>query len=229
MAAFLKKHEKWIFILLGVLALVGAVLLLFVAAPRANAEYKRVMDIVIGILFLLLFILCLAYILLTRDKDPNFFLFDRAKKKNIPVNKLSFTVVNERMNFLETMVCSSEEELWKKNILENAELGYHNVYRPLLAYKMIYDLADRDLDTYWFYLYNIPSPVLSALCRALEEGGDADFAKMLHSAVEKYRDCQDPGEKKAREEKLREFVCKNMGYLRGKMMQYVKKNIDLFY
>ena len=229
MAAFLKKHEKWIFILLGVLAFAGAILLLFVAAPRANAEYKRAMDVVIGILFLILFSLCLAYILLTRDKDPNFFLFDRVKKKNNPINKLSFTVVNERMNFLETMVCSSEEELWKKNILENAELGYHNVYRPLLAYKMIYDLADRDLDTYWFYLYNIPTPVLSALCRALEEGGDAEFAKMLHGAIEKYRDCQEPGEKKAREEKIREFVCKNMGYLRGKMMQYVKKNIDLFY
>ena len=228
MAAFLKKYEKWVLALLGIAGLVGAILLLFVAAPRATS-YKRAMDIVIGLLLLLLFVLCLCYFFLTRDKDPNFFLFDRAKKKNLPINKLSFTVVNERMNFLETMVSSSEEELWKKNILENAELGYRNIYRPLLAYKMIYDLADRDLDTYWFYLYNIPSSVLSALCRALEEGGDAEFAKMLHNAVQKYQDCAEPTEKKAREEKIREFVCKNMSYLRGRMMQYVKKNIELFY
>ena len=180
-------------------------------------------------MLLLLFALCLCYFLVTRDKDPNFFLFDRAKKKNLPLNKLTFTVVNERMNFLETMVCSSEEELWKKNILENAELGYRNVYRPLLAYKMIYDLADRDLDTYWFYLYNIPSSVLSALCRALEEGGDAEFAKMLHNAVVKYQECEEPTQKKAREEKIREFVCKNMSYLRGRIMKYVQKNIELFY
>lgn len=229
MAAFLKKHEKWIFILIGLLAFVGAILMLFVAAPHANAPYKRTMDIIIGLLFLLLFSLCLAYMLLTRDKDPNFFLFDRAKKKNQPLNKLSFTTVNERLNFLETMICSSEEDLWKKNLLENTDLGYHNVYRPLLAYKMIYDLADRDIDTYWFYLYNVPSPILSAICRALEEGGGTEFAKMLHSAVEKYRECQDPAQKKAREEALRTFVCKNMGYLRGEMMKYVKKNIDLFY
>ena len=71
--------------------------------------------------------------------------------------------------------------------------------------------------------------MLNALCRALEEGGGAEFAKILHNSVQKYQDCTDPTEKKAREEKIREFVCKNMSYLRGRMMQYVKKNIELFY
>ncbi|MBQ7172785.1 MAG: hypothetical protein IJR88_01520 [Clostridia bacterium] len=229
MAAFLKKNEKWLMGLLSVLALAGAVLFLFVAAPGADAAYRRTMDIIIGLLMLLLCGLCVAYLILTRDSDPNFFLFDRAKKKNIPVSRLSFTTVNERMNFLETVVCSSVEELWTKNILENAELGYRNVYRPLLAYKMIYDVADLDVESQWNLLYNVPSSVLSALCRALEEGGDAEFAKMLHGAVEKYQNCTDAAEREARAAKIREFVCKNMSYLRGRIMQYVKRNIEFFY
>ena len=228
MAAFLKKNDKWLMGLLAALALLGAILF-FIGASNADAGYKVTMDVIIGILMLILSGLCVAYLFLVRDKDPNFFLFDRAKKKNMPLSKLTFTTVNERMNFLETVVCSSVEELWTKNILENAELGYRNVYRPLLAYKMIYDVADLDVESQWNLLYNVPSSVLSALCRALEEGGDAEFAKMLHNAVEKYQECKDNAQKEARAAKIREFVCKNMSYLRGRIMQYVKKNVELFY
>lgn len=229
MAAFLKKNEKWLIGLLGLLALAGAIFFLFVWAPGAKADYQRTMDIIIGILALVLAGLCLTYLILVRDKDPNFFLFDRAKKKNMPLEKLSFTIVNERMNFLETVVCSSADELWTKNVLEIAELGYKNIYRPLLAYKMVYDLADLDVESQWNLLYNVPSSVLNALCRALEEGGDAEFAKMLRNEVEKYQTCTGADQKEARAARIRESVCKNMSYLRGRIMQYVKKNIELFY
>ena len=92
-----KKKLPLIVSVVGVLSLIGAVLLLFVAAPNADAAYKRVLEILIGVLMLLLSGLAAFYVYVTRDAEPNFFLFDRAKKRNIPVENLTFTIVNERM------------------------------------------------------------------------------------------------------------------------------------
>ena len=228
---FLKKNEKWILGVLGILGLIGAICMLFVAAPRADAGYKRAMDVIIGLLMLLLFGLCLSYFLLLRDKDPHFFLFDRVKKKNLPLNKLTFPMVNERMNYLETQVCNSTEELWKKNILENTELGYRNVYRPLLAWKMVYDLADRDVDSEWEHLYEVSPEILASLCRALEDGGAGDFAKSLYSFVSAYQAQSDEATREKYRVTIRKFICNgtNMKYIRGKMLEYIKKNVELFY
>ena len=60
-----------------------------------------------AVLMLLISILIGAYLWLSRDTYPNFFLYDRKKRRNIPVDKLTFKTVNERMTFMLTGIADS--------------------------------------------------------------------------------------------------------------------------
>lgn len=217
----LKKKIPLILLIAGAVSFVGAILILCFAVPKADATYKRVLEVIISCLMILLSLLIFYYLWITRDAEPNFFLFDRAKKRNIPVENLNFTIVNERMSFFLTMVCESAEQLWQEDVLESdRKLGYRRVYRPLLAYKMLYDLADKDIATYWNLLFNAKQSTVDSLCSALEQGGEQEMVKAFRYIMENYR---------SNPEKIKDFVCGNMRYIRGRMLGYIKKNIEMFY
>lgn len=217
----LKKILPLILMILGAVSLIGAILIFVLAVPKADAVYKKVLEIIIASLMIVLSLLSALYLLLTRDSEPNFFLFDRAKKRNIPVENLTFAIVNERMTFFLTMVCESVEQLWNEDVLEHdRKLGYRRVYRPLLAYKMLYDLADKNIATYWELLYNANGATVASLCSALEQGGEAEMVKAFRYLMENYRGTP---------EKIKDFVEGNQKYIRGRMLGYIKKNIELFY
>ena len=217
----LKKILPLVILIVGVLSFIGAVLILIFAVPNADAAYKRVLEIVISVLMLLLSGLAVFYRVITRDADPNFFLFDRTKRRNIPVENLNFDIVNERMSFFLTMVCQTVEQLWTGDVLESdRKLGFRRVYRPLVAYKMLYDLADKDEDSYWALLYSASPATLNSLCSALEQGGEREMVKAFRYITENYRDNPD---------KIKDFVCGNMRYIRGRLLGYIKRNIELFY
>ncbi|MBE6553526.1 MAG: hypothetical protein E7666_04195 [Ruminococcaceae bacterium] len=217
----LKKSIPVIVSSVGVLSLIGAILIFVLAVPNANAAYKQVLEVILACLMLLLAACAGYYMFITRDVDPNFFLFDRAKKRNIPVENLTFTIVNERMTFFLTMVCESVEQLWQENVLESdRKLGYRRVYRPLLAYKMIYDLADKNLDSYWDAMLNAAPDVLNSLYSALAQGGEQEMVKAFRYIMENYR--ENPS-------KIKDFIIGNQKYIRGRMLGYIKRNIELFY
>ena len=65
---------------------------------------------------LLLSLLILYYLYITRDAEPNFFLFDRAKKRNIPVENLNFTIVNERIDTIQAMLNHSDTKVTMRYI-----------------------------------------------------------------------------------------------------------------
>ena len=128
---------------------------------------------------------------------------------------------NEKMNFYLTMVCDSPEQLWQEDILERERvLGYRRVYRPLLAYKMLYDLADKKIAAYWELLLDAKDETIVSICGALEQAGEQEMAKAFRFLMANYRE---------KPEKIKDFVEGNSRYIRGKMIGYVKKNIELFY
>lgn len=216
-----KKKLSLIMLIVSCVSIIGAILLFFVAVPSATAAYKKGLEIVMGVLLILISALIAYYLWLTRDNDPNFFLFDRAKKRNIPVEALTFTTVNERMNIYLSMVCDSVEELWQDEILENErKLGYRKVYRPLLAYKMLYDLADKNTESYWSLLIQAKPETVDSLCSALAQGGETEMVKAFRYIMANYR---------GNPAKIKDFVIGNMKYIRGRMMGYVKKRIEFFY
>ncbi len=217
----LKKKLPLIMAIVGVISLVCAILLFALALPHADAGYKRGLIVSIAILMILLTALIGYYLYVIRDAEPNFFLFDRVKKKNIPLDDLTFKIVNERMTFFQSLVSSSMEQLWQSEVLNsNVQMGQRKVYRPLLAYKMLYDLPDKDIAAYWDLLFRASPETIDALCGALEQGGEQEMVKAFRYIMENYRDNPD---------KIKDFVRGNMRYIRGRMLGYIKKNIELFY
>lgn len=218
------KLKKWLPAVLAVVALASlvlAIVLLFVAVPNANAGYKRVLGIISAILFIVLFLLIAYYLFLLRDTESNFFLFDRAKRRNIDIDQLTFAIVNERMNFFLVYINVKPEQLWQGGILDNNDVfGYRGVYRPLVAYKMLFDLADMDNDTYWGYFSKASDETMNGLCRALEQGGEREMVKAIRCLMEKYGNDRD---------RLKDFIKSNARYVRGRMMNYVKTRIEMFY
>ncbi len=218
---FLRKRMPLIMAITAVICMVGAILILAIPVARADAVYKQVLGIIISVLMIVLSLLLCFYVWLSRDTEPNFFLFDRTKKRNIAPEDLTFKLVNERLGFFLTCVSQSAEELWTEAVLENdSKLGYRGVYRPLLAYKMLYDLADKNNDTYWEYLQNASAGTVNALCEALAQGGETKMVEAFRYLMENMRE---------ETTKVRSFISGNQKYIRGRIMAYIKTNIELFY
>lgn len=202
---------------------VGAILLLAVAVPNAGAAYQRVLTIICAVLMLLLSLLILAYQWLSRDTYPNFFLYDRKKKKNIPVEKLKFSVVSERMTFLCTQLAQTPEDLWKGDVLLHGDeqFGYRSVYKPLVAYKMLYDLGEQGPDSgYWNFLKTAPQENLNAIYEALEKAGEKKLVEAFRLILSRTDDDY---------AKVKDFLRKNLPYIRSRMVGYTVKYIEYFY
>ena len=215
-----KKMRPYAVIAAAVVCL-GLAIMLFVFAGMDHT-YKKAFEIICGILLVILSGLFAMYWYLGRDTEPNFFLFVRREKRNMPVEKLTSLIVNERMTFFVGQICDSPEALWSGDVLENERnFGYRSVYKPLVAYKMLYDLGEKDPDSnYWDYLKNASPETINVLCMTLERVGEAQLVKAFRLILEKYPDD---------DAKIKDFLRKNVPYIRGKMLNYVKKHIELFY
>ena len=217
---FLQKRMPLVLAITGILCLVVAIILFATAVPNGEG-YKKVLSTVCAVLLLVLTALIVIYLFLSRDTDPNFFLFDRAKRRNIPVDKLTFSIVNERMTFFLGLVCETPEQLWLDGVLDdNRKFGYRGVYKPLVAYKMLYDLGEKDMDSSWELLRTATPLTMNSLCDALERGGEQEMVKAFRYIYENYSNDT---------KKMQDFIRGNQRYLRGKMLAYVKRHIELFY
>ena len=217
-----KKLLPKILLAAGCVFLIGAILLIALALPKAES-YKLALGWICTVLMLVLAGLCVLYWFLSADTYPNYFLFDRKKKKNIPVEKLKFTMVSERMTFLVGQIADSPEQLWKGDVLlhESETYGYRSVYKPLVAYKMLFDLGEQGVETsYWSYFRQAPACNINALCEALERVGEKKMVEAFRMIM-----ARNPDDNM----KIKEFLRRNMGYIRSKMVSYVVKHIELFY
>ena len=206
----------------GILSLIAAIIVL-ISAFGADAAYKKVLLFISAVFFFLLVGLALYYVYLSRIDDPNFFLYDKAQRKNIAPDQLTFDIVNERMEFYLSLISDSDEELWQGTVLAKSDgsFGREEVYRPLVAYKMLYDLTEYDDDICWNRLEFAEKATVRLLTRALKQAGDNDMALAI---VDLYK-----GENIEEGENLRDFLMGNQKYLRGRMMRYVKQKLDYFY
>ena len=207
----------------GVLILGGISLLLFLV-PGA-ASFFKVCLIVISVLCILMGLGLLFTLYLGRDNDPNFFLYDTKTQRNLPAEELTFDRVNSRMSYLLTTLSTSQEKLWADNTLADngtGRFGVNDVYRPLTAYKMLYDLVELDRPEGWALFLCATPATIDSLLDALEENGEEAMAKALYHAYNSASGRDDT-------EWLRDFLSGNAKYLRRRMLGYVQKNIEWFY
>ena len=207
----------------GVLIL-GGVALIVLGMMFANSTFFKVMFIIMSIVMVLLGCVITYFVLLVKDngfedEEPNLFLYDANSERNLSADVLTFDLVNKRMAFFMSRVSSSIREIWTENIFENDE-AFDEVdeLKTLLAYKMVYDLADKDIPALWALYLNADTELIEDICENIANNND-EFGKYivkLHATAN------------GNYEKSRKFLTDNKAYLESKMFNCAKRNIEKF-
>ena len=217
-------NQKKLNLILTIAAAVFAVLFLALLICGIAIEFTytvtKVMMIIVAIVSLALAVelAFLAWFGGKGDK-PNYFLYDASTKKNVSVDKLTLQVINRRMDRYFSEFAPSEGKLWTDGILEDPELDMEDAFKPLVAYKLLFDLADRDIDKGW-KCFEVASPAtVDFICRGLEMNGESEIAGNLRKmkAIVPFQ-----------VKYVRDYLVSNANYLQTKMLMYVRDNIEKF-
>ena len=215
-----KKLNLILTISAAVFAVLFVALLICGIAIEFTYTFTKVMMIIVAIVSLAL-AAELAFIVWFGGKGdkPNYFLYDASIKKNVSVDKLTVQVINRRMERYFSEFAPSEGKLWTDAILENPELDMEDAFKPLVAYKLLFDLADRDIENGW-KCFEMASPAtVDFICRGLEMNGENEIAGNLRKmkAIVPFQ-----------VKYVRDYLVSNANYLQTKMLMYVRDNIEKF-
>ncbi len=154
-----------------------------------------------------------------KGEAPNYFLYDSSIKKNVSVDKLTPQVVHKRMDRYFSNYAPSEGKLWTDRVLESPTLDMEDSFKPLVAYKLLYDLASRDMDKGWKCFESASFETVDFVCSCLELNGEDEIAGNLRKMKQ-----MQPFSIKY----VRDYLVSNCGYLQTKMLMYVRENIEQF-
>ena len=196
----------------------------------SEKAFSKVVLIIVAILFLALALMVayLAYIdtfkvMPTASRESrkvNYFLNAQNKKKAILPDELTFGIVDGQMNKYIIDTFGSPIALWQNQIFaEEGIFGKEDSFKILLAYKMIYDLQVHHSKKVWNMFFELSDIEFSDLRELLVRNGDEELAQTLSNYKDQGMSCV--GEASA-------FLDENESYIKTRMVNYVKRKIDLF-
>lgn len=217
----IKDNLPLIFIILGGLLIIGAVLVAIFGAGSSIGALKVFYIILTGLMAILGCVCIYFASVISGGEDPNFFLYDTSAKCNMPIEQLTFDHVNKKMTYFMSHISSTAKEVWEKDIIgsENELFGEENEFRPLAAYKVLYDLSTRGNEAIWHLYITADDDIIVSVVDALALAGDVELGKAvryLHKNSE------------GNAEKTQKFLTDNILYIQKKMLKYVKENINKF-
>ena len=223
----MKLDAKKLITVLSVVAFVailGGIAMFAFVVPNATSGFYTLCEVVVAFCLVAIGGGLLLFVYLSRDRDPNFFLYDRKSGKNVAAEELTFDRINSRMSyFMSAIVALPQAELWQINVFAQEEhFGADGVYKPLAAYKMLYDLAEVDTPDGWRLFLGANPELLDALTDAIRQNGDGDMAHKLRAAYDNAANVDDY-------DWVRDFIMGNAKHLRNRMTAYVRKNLEWFY
>lgn len=215
-----KKFSLILKIVCACFAVVGVLLLIFGIIYSGDHVFTKVFMIISAVLSLAL-AGELAYLVwfAKGGEAPNYFLYDSNTRKNIPADKLTVALISQKMNRYFSAYAPSEGKLWTDRILENPSLDMTDIFKPVVAYKLLFDLADRDMEKGWKCFELASYETVDFVCSALELNGETEVA----GNIRKMKQVQ-PFQVKY----IRDYLVSNRDYLQTKMLMYVRGNIDKF-
>ena len=222
----LKKNLSTILLVAGVVCLLIAVVIAVLAFAGtfegAGSGLIKVMLIIAAVLFLALGGLVMYLAMITTTVTRHFFLYDKTTGKNIRPSELTFETVNKRMTGFMSRIANSERQAWSANIVGSVDerFGKDDVYRPLMAYKMIYDLTEHNSPEYWRLFSKADPAIISSICDALSDNDDAQLGATLVFLREHHAD---------NIEKISRFFMDNRAYMQKQMLKYVLAHVDSMY
>ena len=217
------RIQKWtaIVLVIAMVALAVIGVLIFKVGVATPQMFKKVCYFICVALIALLIVLLGYFFLLSRDKEHNYFLYDRNLGRNISPEKLRFSVVNEKMSMYISVNFENVTKLWLGNAwIQGDRFGVNGEYRALVAYKMLYDLADHDQVDEWNYFSEASEDTVTCLCDTLMRCGERNLA---HKLIYIRQNCG------AEIPPLRSLLLGNKKYLASKMIGLVRRNLEWFY
>lgn len=213
---FFFGRAKHIATLLAVLALV-----LFVPAAMSNSTAISVTLYVLIVLLLLGGCILLYAAHRNKGERVNYFLYDHRRDSVIPKEELSFELINESVELYLSKYVDHVVDLWTeipKRLF--IQLDGDTAFRPLIAYRMLYELSDRAPEEILACFEEADLRMVGYLCRSIKEGGDRDMANYIYE-LKRYIE---------REGKhVPAFFRKNRRCFEERMFRYVERNMSDFY
>ena len=218
------KNMSRVLLIVAAVLILGGICMLALLVPGAASLFYKVCLAIISIFCILIGLGILLYLFIGRDSDPNFFLYDPKTGRNIDVDELNFDRINSRMDYFISTLTTSGDLLWTENALAAPadKFGIREIYRPLVAYKMLYDLTENDNFNGCRTFLNAPSTTISALADALRKNGEDT---MVNTLIKTYNSATSADDF----EWLSDFLMGNKAYISRRMTGYVRKNLDWFY
>lgn len=226
----LKLNKKQLVLALFI---AGAVLILFdiimlaVVVPQGRPGFFKIMlALIFGLMTLLGVWLLLAAYVHSHDADSHFFRYDEETRRNIPTKELTGERVIRRMSlYLRNMVGKDDylPEVWERNYFRETdkEFGENRVLAPLVAYKMLYDLASVDQDDCWKLFVQADASLIYDISDELRRAGEQ---RMPQALEEIYSDAEGKYI-----ENIKDFLVGNKRYMKRRMLEYALKNDVAFY
>lgn len=217
-----RNNLRKIFVIVCIAFGIVGVALLAVGAFVITDEsllFIKIMTLIIGALCVLAAAEFgyMAYI--ENEVKPNFFLYDAQSKKNIPLEKMDFNVINRKLNGYLRSIASSEGKIWTDRILESSDNKMEDKFKPAVAYRLLFGLADKDMDQGW-KCFELASPeTIEFICSALDANGDTEVSRTL-----RHLKAANPINLKY----VRDYLVNNKAYIRTKLCNYVYDNINKF-
>ena len=214
-----KKLNLGCLIAAAFFAVLAIILLVVGIVYDGEHAFTKVLLIIVSLISLALAAELLYLVWISGSGHPNYFLYDSKIKKNISLQKLTFQMVDSRMNRFFAGYASSEGKIWTEGILDNPYLEMAEEFKPLVAYKLLFDIARADNEKAWKCFEISSVSTVDFICRGLEQNGDAELAKNV-----KMMKMTQPFQLKY----IRDYLVNNKGYIQSRMMRYIRENIDRF-
>ncbi|MBO4212695.1 MAG: hypothetical protein J5894_01135 [Clostridia bacterium] len=203
-----------------IMSAVGGVIVLILAILNEFAVSKAFLFIA-SVLIFLFSGLTYVYIFVLGERNRNYFLTDTLTGKNMRISDLTFSRVNERMNFFISKRVQAESELWLDGFLGKRGLfGRNDVFKPLAVYKMLFDLGVKNQESGWKLFFAMPDADFSRMINGLDNAGDVKMSRRLTEI----RSVTDGTQTKL----LAECLTRNNKYIQNRMLLYVKMHISEF-
>ena len=196
-----------------------AVVLLVLGMVLEISTLPKVVLIIVALLCLTLSIEFGYFTYLMIDTKPNYFLYNPQTRRNMSVQKLTFQTINARMNRFLSGYASSEGKVWNDRVFDNPYLEMPEEFKPLVAYKLLFGLAEKDSEAGWKCLENASEETVLFVTNGLELNKDSEFAAAFSNLMS-----QRPINIKV----IRDYLVKNKRYIQSKMTKYVIDNISCF-
>ena len=203
------------------LALIAIVLFLvaLIAIDGYTAPFVKTMMIIVSVLCLAAAVEFGFMYYVECDTSPNYFLYNPNTKRNIPAQKITFQIINSRLNRYLSGYAPSDGKLWTDKILDDPHLEMEDKFRPAVAYKLLFDLAESDKEQGWTCFELASVETVDFICDALDMNGDGDVSRTLRQMK-----ATNPMNIKY----VRDYLVKNKAYLKNKLVNYIYDNIRQF-